>query len=86
MKRGYQSITVDDIKAQRARLFVRERLKIAVVGNIDAATLAPLLDKLLGGLPAKASCVADAGAGGRRPPAASSPPWTCRRRSSSSAA
>jgi zinc protease len=55
MKRGYQSIGVDDIKAQRARLFVREGLKIAVVGNIDAPTLAPLLDKLLGGLPAKAS-------------------------------
>ena len=55
MKRGYQSIGVDDIKAQRARLLVREGLKIAVVGNIDAPTLAPLLDKLLGGLPAKAS-------------------------------
>ena len=53
MKRGYQSITVEDIKAQRKRLLVREGLKIAVVGNIDAATLAPLLDKLLGALPAK---------------------------------
>jgi zinc protease len=50
MKSGYQSIGVDDIKAQRARLFVREGLRIAVVGNIDAPTLAPLLDKLLGGL------------------------------------
>ena len=30
-----------------------EGLKVAVVGNIDAATLAPLLDKLLGSLPAK---------------------------------
>jgi zinc protease len=53
MKRGFQSISVEDIKAQRARLMVREGLKMAVVGNIDAATLAPLLDKLLGGLPAK---------------------------------
>jgi zinc protease len=55
MKRGYQSIAVEDIKAQRARLFVRERLRIAVVGHIDATTLAPLLDKLLGSLPAKGS-------------------------------
>jgi zinc protease len=55
MKRGLESVGIDDIKAQRTRLLVREGLKIAVVGNIDAATLAPLLDKLLGGLPAKAS-------------------------------
>jgi zinc protease len=55
MKRGYESVGADDIKAQRARLFVREGLKIAVVGNIDAATLAPLIDKLLGGLPNQAS-------------------------------
>jgi zinc protease len=53
MKGGYQSVSVDDIKAQRKRLLVRENLKIAVVGNIDAATLAPLIDKLVGPLPAK---------------------------------
>jgi zinc protease len=55
MKRGHESVTVEDIKAQRARLLVREGLKIAVAGNIDAATLGSVLDKLLGNLPAKAS-------------------------------
>jgi zinc protease len=53
MKRGYESVTVDDLKAQRARLLVREGVKITVVGNIDAATLGPVLDKLLGGMPVK---------------------------------
>jgi zinc protease len=32
----------------------RDNLKVAVAGNIDAATLAPLLDRVFGSLPAKA--------------------------------
>lgn len=47
------AITVDDLKAAHRRIFTREGLKIAVVGDIDAATLAPLIDRLFAGLPAK---------------------------------
>jgi zinc protease len=46
-------ITIDDLKAYRRAVFAREGLKIAVVGDIDAATLGPLLDKVFGSLPAK---------------------------------
>jgi zinc protease len=52
-KSGYQAVSADDIKAQRTRLLARDNLTITVVGDIDAATLAPQLDKLLGSLPAK---------------------------------
>ncbi len=48
-------ITRDDVKDFATRVFARERLKIAVVGNIDAAELAPLLDRIFGGLPQKAA-------------------------------
>ena len=41
----------DHLKAYVGRLFARESLVIAVVGDIDAATLGPLLDKTFGGLP-----------------------------------
>jgi zinc protease len=48
------SITPDDVKAYHARVFCRDTLKIGVVGDIDAATLGPILDKVFGNLPAKA--------------------------------
>ena len=44
-----------DLIDYASNVFARDRLKIAVVGNIDAATLAPLLDSVFGGLPAKAN-------------------------------
>lgn len=47
-------ITVDDIKAYARRVLARDTLKVAVVGDIDAATLGPLLDRVFGALPAKA--------------------------------
>jgi zinc protease len=47
-------ITVDDLRTYTRRVFARDGLKIAVVGDIDAATLGPLLDKVFGSLPAKA--------------------------------
>lgn len=53
-KAGYESIDRADIAAYRRRILARDNLKVAVVGNMDAATLAPLLDRLLGSLPAKA--------------------------------
>jgi zinc protease len=53
-KTGLRAIDRGDIATFRRRILVRDTLKIAVAGDIDAATLAPLLDRLFGGLPAKA--------------------------------
>jgi zinc protease len=47
-------ITVDDLKAYARRVLARDTLKVAVVGDIDAATLGPILDRVFGALPAKA--------------------------------
>ncbi|MCL6645886.1 MAG: insulinase family protein, partial [Dehalococcoidia bacterium] len=44
----------DDLRAYVRRVFARDTLKIGVVGDIDAATLAPLLDRVFGALPPKA--------------------------------
>lgn len=44
-------ITGDDLHALHKRLFSRKGLKVAVVGDIDAATLARLLDDTFGELP-----------------------------------
>jgi zinc protease len=52
------TITVDDIKAYKARIIAKDTLKIAVVGDVDADTLGKLLDQTFGGLPAKADLVA----------------------------
>ncbi len=46
-----------DLKAYRDRVFARDNLKVAVVGDIDAATLGTFLDKVFGGLAAKADLV-----------------------------
>jgi len=46
-------ISRDDLKSYTGRVFARDKLKIGVVGDIDAATLGPLLDKVFGALPAK---------------------------------
>lgn len=51
------TITVDDLKAYVKRNLARDTLTIAVVGDIDAATLGPLLDRTFGGLPEKADLV-----------------------------
>ena len=48
------TITADDLRAVHKRIFARDNLKIGVVGVIDAATLRGVLDRLFGGLPAKA--------------------------------
>jgi zinc protease len=47
-------ISVDDLKSYTARAFARDNLKIAIVGDIDAATAASLIDRTFGALPAKA--------------------------------
>ena len=46
------AITADDLRAAHQRIFARDTLQVAVVGDIDAAELGPLLDKLFGQLPA----------------------------------
>ena len=46
------AITREDLIAMRARLMARDNLKIAVVGAIDAAKLALLLDEVFSALPA----------------------------------
>ncbi len=48
-------IDVNDIRAYTNRILARDTLKIAVVGDIDAATLGALLDKTFGGLQSKAT-------------------------------
>jgi zinc protease len=44
-------ITADDLRALHRALFTRRDLKVAVVGDIDPATLARLLDDTFGALP-----------------------------------
>ena len=43
-----------DLEAYRSRVFARDNLKVAVVGDIDAKTLGLMLDKVFGGLAANA--------------------------------
>jgi zinc protease len=45
------ALTEDDLRAAHAAALARDRVFIGVAGDVDAATLAPLLDDLLGGLP-----------------------------------
>jgi zinc protease len=47
------NITIDDLKAYTHRVLARANLKVAVVGDIDAETLKPLLDRVFGALPEK---------------------------------
>ncbi|MFZ3336752.1 MAG: pitrilysin family protein [Xanthobacteraceae bacterium] len=48
-----RAITIDDLKTYAHRVLARQNLKVAVVGDIDAETLKPLLDRVFGALPAK---------------------------------
>jgi len=52
------SISVADLKSYTQRVFAREKLKVAVVGDIDANTLKVLLDRTFGALSAKPDLVA----------------------------
>jgi zinc protease len=44
----------DDLMDFWSNTFAKDNLRVVVVGDIDAETLKPLLDKVFGGLPAKA--------------------------------
>lgn len=48
-----ETITREDLQDYVRRVFARDTLKVAVVGDIDAETLAPLLDEVFGGLSEK---------------------------------
>jgi len=48
------SITVADMRDYIHRVLAKDTLKVAVVGDVDPATLGQLLDKTFGSLPAKA--------------------------------
>ncbi len=47
-------ITRDDLVTYRKRVFAKNTLKVAVVGDIDAETLGKVLDRVFGDLPEKA--------------------------------
>jgi len=47
-------ITIDDMRSYVSHVLAKDTLKIAVVGDVDADTLAKLLDSTFGSLPAKA--------------------------------
>lgn len=49
------TITADDLDAYRNKLLARDNLRVAVVGDIDAAELGPMLDQIFGDLPVKAN-------------------------------
>jgi zinc protease len=48
------NITAADLKTYARRVLARDNVKIAVVGDIDAATVKTMLDDVFGALPAKA--------------------------------
>jgi zinc protease len=47
-----KAITRDDLDGYRKRIMARKTLRVAAVGDIDAATLGKVLDEVFGGLPA----------------------------------
>ena len=61
-------IDVADLKDYVRRVLAKDTLKIAVVGDVDAATLGKLLDQTFGGLPAKASLTPVADVEAAKPP------------------
>jgi zinc protease len=61
-------IDVADMKDFVRRVLAKDTLRIAVVGDVDPATLGKLLDQTFGGLPAKASLTPVADVVAARPP------------------
>jgi zinc protease len=51
-RQSIAAITKEDVLDYRRRVFARDNMMIAVVGNIDATTLGDLLDRTFGKLPA----------------------------------
>ncbi len=61
-------IAADDLRAYARRVLAKDTLKVAVVGDINAAALGKLLDSTFGTLPAKADLVAVADVQATKPP------------------
>jgi zinc protease len=61
-------IDVADLKDYVRSVLARDRLRIAVVGDVDPATLGKLLDQTFGGLPATASLTPAADVEAAKPP------------------
>ncbi|HJQ58869.1 MAG TPA: pitrilysin family protein [Vineibacter sp.] len=49
---GIEAITAEDLRAQAGRQFARDRLKLAIVGDVTAAEAIALVDRAFGDLPA----------------------------------
>jgi len=47
------AITAEDLRAFVRNVFARDNLKVAIVGNIDAAAAGALIDRVFGSLPAR---------------------------------
>jgi zinc protease len=47
------AISADDLRDYTRRVFARDKLKVAIVGNIDAAKASEIVEKVFGALPAK---------------------------------
>jgi len=62
------TITIADMKDYVGRVLARDTLKVAVVGDVDPATLGKLLDHTFGSLPAKASLAPVPDIGAAPPP------------------
>jgi zinc protease len=62
------TITVDDLKDYVSHVLAKDTLKVAVVGDVDPATLGKLLDLTFGGLPAKANLTAVPDVAAAKPP------------------
>jgi zinc protease len=62
------TITVADMRNYIGRVIARDTLKVAVVGDVDPATLGTLLDKTFGALPAKANLTQVADLDAAKPP------------------
>jgi zinc protease len=61
-------IEIADLKDYVRRVLAKDTLKVAVVGDVDAATLGKLLDQTFGALPAKADLAPVADIDASRPP------------------
>jgi zinc protease len=62
------TIDVNDLKDYARRVLAKNTLRIAVVGDVDAATLGQLLDRTFGELPAKAELTPVADVEAAKPP------------------
>lgn len=49
------AVTVDDLRTYKNKILARDNLKVAIVGDIDAAEAGAMLDALFGDLPVKAN-------------------------------